>query len=237
MEFPDAFALATLEVWAKKNDCKVLVVTRDEGCIRACGASEHLVNAGSLTDGLAALRTADAGRKKVIEAFEQLLSTELRMENSELRRQLDKHLEDALDDMDLDINFVEDSGENCEHELTEVRVEQVKPVEYSDGTLELRVFTATKGELSFTCDLQMRVEARAKFAKVFRGNRSPYLSGAPEEHGRGTVDVEAIVTLQPAGTLSAKTLPHAKVRLVELQVTSSDIDFGYIDAYAPMYEE
>lgn len=237
-EFPDAFALATLAAWARKNDTKVLVVTRDAGCLRACAASDVLVGSGSLTEALGALRRADEGRKAVIEQYEQLLSRELRNEVSELRRSIDAVIETRLPELELEIDFQEERGLDCDHEVTDVKVERIDPVGYADGSLELRVFTATVGELSFVCEFQVRVEAKARFARVYRGSRtSSHLYSAPEESADGTVDLEAIITLQPAGALSAQTLPQANVRRVELEVREANIDFGSVDAWEPGYEE
>ncbi len=237
-EFPDAFALATLEAWARKNNTKVLVVTRDAGCLRACAASDALVVSDSLTEALGALRRADEGRKAVIEQYEQLLSRELRNEVSELRRSIDAIIEKRLPDLELEIDFEEDRGLDCDHEVTDVKVERITPVGYTDGSLELRVFTATVGELSFVCEFQVRVEAKARFARAYRGSRtSSHLYNAPEETADGTVDLEAIITLQPAGALSAQTLPQANVRRVELDVREANIDFGSVDAWEPGYEE
>lgn len=237
-EFPDAFALATLAAWARKHDTKVLVVTKDAGCLRACAASEVLVGSDSLTEALGALRRADEGRKAVIEQYEQLLSRELRNEVSELRRSIDAVIEKRLPELELDIEFQEGRGLDCDHELTDVKVERIDPIGYSDGSLEFRVFAATVGELSFVCEFRVRVEAKARFARVYRGSRtSSQLYNAPEETTDGTVELEAIITLQPAGALSAQTLPRANVRRVELDVREANIDFGSVDAWEPGYEE
>jgi hypothetical protein len=237
-EFPDAFALATLSAWARKNETKVLVVTRDAGCLRACAASDVLVGSDSLTEALGALRRADKGRKAVIEQYEQLLYRELRNEVSDLRRSIDAVIKKRLPELEIDIEFQEDRGVDCDYELTDVKVERIDPVAYSDGSLELRVFTATAGELSFVCEFLVRVEAKARFARIFRGNRTnSQLYNAPEETSDGTVELEAIVTLQPAGALSAQTLPQANVRRVELEVREADIDFGSVEAWEPGYEE
>jgi hypothetical protein len=237
-EFPDAFALATLSAWARKNNTKVLVVSKDAGCLRACAASDVLLGSDSLTDALGALRRADEGRKAVIEQYEQLLSRELRNEVSELRRSIDSIIEKRLPELELEIDFEEDRGLDCDHEMTDVKVERIDPVGYADGSLELRVFSATVGELSFVCEFRVRVEAKARFARVYRGSRtSSQLYNAPEETADGTVNLEAIITLQPAGSLSAKTLPQANVRRVELEVRETNIDFGPVDAWEPGYEE
>jgi hypothetical protein len=237
-EFPDAFALVTLEEWALKNDKKVLVVTRDAGCLRACAASDVLVGAASLTEALGALRKADASRKAVIEEYEHLLARELRSEVSELRKGIDAAIESRLPDMELEIEFDEASGRDCDHELADIRVDRIDPIESRSGRPQIRVFTATVGELSFVCELRVHVEAQARFARIFSGSRSStQLDNAPEELADGTVDIEAIITLQPAGALSARTLPHANIRRIELQVHDVNIDFGTIEAWEPGYEE
>lgn len=237
-EFPDAFALATLAAWARNNDTKVLVVTRDAGCLRACAASDVLVGVNSLTSALETLRKADQRRKTVIEELEHVLARELRSEVSELRKGIDAVIESLVPDLDLEIEFQEESGADCDHELVGVRVERIVPIGSHASKLELRVFTATVGGLTFVSNFRVYVEANARFARVFQGSRSSsYLHEAPEETADGTLDVEVIVTLQPTGALSARTLPHATVRNVELRELETDIDFGTVAAWEPGYEE
>ncbi|WP_313890553.1 PIN domain-containing protein [Aetokthonos hydrillicola] len=42
-EFPDAIALMSLEVWAKKNTTKVLVISKDKGWEQYCNDCENLI--------------------------------------------------------------------------------------------------------------------------------------------------------------------------------------------------
>ena len=42
LEFPDAYALVSLEQWAQAQGCKVLVVSKDEGWKAFCEESEYL---------------------------------------------------------------------------------------------------------------------------------------------------------------------------------------------------
>lgn len=237
-EFPDAFALATLEAWARKNATKVLVVTRDAGCLRACAATDVLVGSNSLTEALGALRKADERRKAVIDELEVLLTQELRSDVSDLRKAIDAYLEKIVPDLELEVTFQEESGADCDHEVTYVWVDRIEPMGTADGRLHLRIFTATVGGLTFVCDFRVHVDATAQFAKLYRGSRSSSsLHDAPEENGDGTVELEVIVTLQPAGALSARTLPHASIRNVEVRVLETDIDFGTIRGWEPGYEE
>lgn len=236
-EFPDAFALATLAAWARKNDTKVLVVTKDAGCLRACSAIDVLVGFASLPEALGTLRKADERRKAVIDDLERLLAQELRNEVSGLRKGIDAVIEHLVPDLELDVQFDEASGADCDHEVSYVRVDRIVP-RGMHSKLHLRVFNAAVGSLTFACEFQVDVEVHAKFAKMYRGARSSrHLQDAPEETADGTVDIEVIVTLQPTGALSALTLPHASVRNVELREIEADIDFGTVVAWEPGYEE
>lgn len=79
----------------------------------------------------------------------------------------------------------------------------------------------------------------ARFARTSRNARTfSYISDAPEYETSGSIEIEAIVTLQPfGGSLSATTLRHANVRRIELEVRNSDIDFGAVEAWEPGYSE
>lgn len=239
-EFPDAFALATISAWARKNNTKVLVVTKDAGCLRACAASDVLLGSNSLPVALETVRKADQRRKAVIEELEQVLAQELRSEVSELRKGIDTFIEKLVPnlDIDLDIQFDEESGAECDHEVSDVRVERVVPIGSYASKLQLRVFTATVGGLTFVCDFRVHVEVDARFARVLKGSRSrSYLHEAPVETTGGSIDVEVIVTLQPSGALSALTLPFASIRNFELRELMTDIDFGSVVAWEPGYQE
>lgn len=138
-EFPDAFALATLANWAIQNNTRVLVVTRDAGCFRACEAFEVLVATKSLTEALSVLRASDAGRKAVVSQYESLIASELSDERSELREHLDAEIDKRLTDLDLEIEYEEESGLECEYEIANVSIDRIQPNTYGDGTVELRV--------------------------------------------------------------------------------------------------
>lgn len=236
-EFPDAFALVTLEDWAKKNGTKVLVVSKDQGCLRACEASEFLQGYASLPEALGTLRKADAGRRAVMEEYEQLIAHELTNEASDLRRGIDAVIRDRIPDLDPEIEFQEGSGLDCEHVLSYLSVDSVEPLKTATGMPVVRVFTATMGELNFACELVVGVDVEARFARAHPRGRSSFVEDAPPENASGSIEVEAIVTLQPSGALSARTLPHATVRRVELKVRDTDIDFGVVDAWVPSYED
>lgn len=236
-EFPDALALATLAAWADKNRTRVLVVTQDKGCLRACEGSEHLVGMASLPDALSKLRTLEGERAAVIYEYELLLSSQLLAEDSDLLEKIEAVIRTKLDDLELDIQFQEARDQEVDAHVTAIELDQLKPVSYSDGGVELRVFQAALSELSFQCVVVADVHVKARFPRSYRGRSRSPLWDAPEEGTRGTVEFDAIVTLEPAGALSATTLPHADVRDIEIRVRRAEVDFGTIEAWEPGYPE
>lgn len=236
-EFPDALALATLTAWAEKNRTRVLVVTQDKGCLKACEGSEHLVGLAKLPDALNKLRTLSGERMAVINEYEALLSAQLLAEDSELLRSIEAAVRDKLQDLELDVDYEEERDRDVDVQVTEVDLEEVKPVSFVDGGVDLRVFQATPHELSFQCVVSADVEVKARFPRTYRGQSRSFLGEAPEESARGEVEFDAIVTLVPTGALSAKTLPHASVTSVEVHVRHSEVDFGTIEAWEPSYLE
>ncbi len=145
----------------------------------------------------------------VIYEYELLLSSQLLAEDSELLEKIETVIRGKLDDLELDIQFQEERDRDVDAHVTAIDLDQLKPVSYSDGGVELRVFQAAPSELSFQCVVVADVHVKARFPRSYRGRSRSLLWDAPEEGTRGTVEFDAIVTLEPTGALSATTLPLA----------------------------
>jgi hypothetical protein len=236
-EFPDALALVTLREWAAKNRTRVLVVSQDKGCLRACESSEHLVGMSSLPDALNRLRTLDEGRTAVIYEYERLLSDQLLAEDNELLEKIEEVVRGKLEELDLNIDYQEERDRDVEPEVTSIELDDLKPISYADGRLELRVFHATPGELSFVCVVSADVHVKARFPRSYRGRSRSLLWNAPEESARGDVEFDAVVTLEPTGALSATTLPHASIKSIEVHERHAEVDFGTVQAWEPDFQE
>lgn len=236
-EFPDALALATLAAWAGKNRTRVLVVTQDKGCLKACEGSEHLVGLAKLPEALNKLRTLNGERMAVISEYEALLSSQLLAEDSELLGSIEAAVRDKLEDLELDVDYEEERDREVDVQVTEIELDELKPVSFVDGGVDLRVFHATPQELSFQCVVSADVDVKARFPRIYRGQSRSLLGDAPEESARGTVEFDAIVTLEPTGALSANTLPFASVESVEVHVRHSEVNFGTVEAWEPSYLE
>lgn len=73
-EFPDAIALLSLQVWAKKQGKAVLFVTKDKGCKRFCDVSDKLYAVDSLTDALSLIQLRDAHLSTICKTLEKAIN-------------------------------------------------------------------------------------------------------------------------------------------------------------------
>lgn len=236
-EFPDALALATLIAWAEQHNTKVLVLTQDKGCLRACACSEQLVGMEKLPEALNRLRTSHGERTAVISEYEAMLSSQLLAEDSELLDSIEAAIREKLEDLDLDIDYQEERDRDVDAQVTEIELDELKPVSYFGGGVDLHIFQANPRELSFQCVVACEVTVKARFPRTYRGQSRSLLRDAPDDSTRGEVEFDAIVTLEPHGALSALTLPYASVKSIEVHFRRAEVDFGTIEAWEPSYLE
>jgi predicted nucleic acid-binding protein len=74
LEFPDAYALMSVEKWAQEKGSRVLVVSRDQGWKTFCEESEHLVHRAELGSALKLLQRHDAAPRLLGELNARLLA-------------------------------------------------------------------------------------------------------------------------------------------------------------------
>jgi len=73
-ELPDAYALMSLEKWAKEKNCRVAVVSHDSGWKTFCESSERLVYYADLGSALDLFQPHDAVGRLLIELNEELIA-------------------------------------------------------------------------------------------------------------------------------------------------------------------
>ncbi len=234
-EFPDAFALASLEEWAKELGRKVLVVSNDQGCLAACEASEQLIGFSSLIDGLAAVANADEIRRKDAATYAFALKTRLASEAELLWKSIAPALVKALEAMEVEVNSTADIQDYAS-DVDDVTFSRVVhwPTEK-----DISVLSIGQNTLSFVWRLDVDLDVSARFYRTF-GRKGP--GGrlhweAPTINMSTTVDVEVVVTLQTTEMMNPEALECAMVRSVDLMDRSFSVDFGHIEPWEQDYEE
>ena len=124
-EFPDAAALLTLEHYAKANDTKGLVVSKDGGWKAFCDNSDHLYcldKIEDLTELFEATGEAAAEAKQMIEVF---VRDQLANDDSPLHEKIEAKLSVHYEDQwDLDTSdFYSNSGLEFESEVDSVELD------------------------------------------------------------------------------------------------------------------
>jgi len=235
-EFPDAFALATLEACGEKMVKKVIVVTEDEGCLWACDASKYLLGFRSLTDALRALNEADQTRKIAAAELELFLVKELKSEVSPLRKDLDALIGAEVERMDIELD-ADTEVPHFDYDVDNVNLLSVIPV----STLrppDLQVLSVGRHDLTFSWLFQVEVEVSARFYRVIGRNLpQTHRYGAPVDTRVITIDVEAVITLQTSDVMSVAALKHALVKSFDFAASSLWLYFGDVDPWEPDYEE
>jgi hypothetical protein len=135
-EFPDAFALLTLEAWAAQNNTHVLVVTQDGDWKSYCAESECLIALDNLSIVLGCFQreTARYACQRMLELYEEGDPLDLKA------KLLDEVRNRWYDIIDININAYSQfqyTGEGLEIEFADLTIETndksiIVPVEYGD---------------------------------------------------------------------------------------------------------
>jgi len=189
-EFPDAVALLTLESWAEKQACKVLVVSNDPDWVRYCSKSPRLVVIRDLADALSGFQdqTANYAARRLAELLSE-------GDPVGLQRALLLALEGQDDkfefDVDADSQF-EFESEGVEAHFTDLELpdpewaaKAFEAVDYGDGKVFVQVAATAVAEVS----------SYFRFRKWDGIDREYMPMGSGQIITDERIDIEAIVTL------------------------------------------
>lgn len=189
-EFPDAVALLTLESWAEKQACKVLVVSNDPDWVRYCSKSPRLVVIRDLADALSGFQdqTANYAARRLAELLSEGDPVGLqRALLSALQGQNDKF----EFDVDADSQF-EFESEGVEAHFTDLELpdsewatKAFEAVDYGDGKVFVQVAATAVAEVS----------SYFRFRKWDGIDREYMPMGSGRIITDERIDIEAIVTL------------------------------------------
>jgi hypothetical protein len=226
-EFPDAFALRTLEDWAQRAGQQVLVVSGDAGCLAACTASPQLIGVPTLVAALNALSAADAERRAKAARYEEVLVREIASEVSQLRKELDSLLaQQLIDDFDIEARpwFMDD------HYDAHVDDVQLRQVIASSGMWPPSVTVVSIGanSLTFTWSFVAEIEVTARFSRPLWGARTRRVeTSSTREVSR--FDLRAVVTLHTLSEMSPEAVADGLVRRMNIEDRQLRVLFRHVD--------
>lgn len=233
-EFPDAFALCTLEEWAQSNDWKVIVVSADQGCIDACNNSPSLIAYANLVDALSAIADADQSLQAERVAYQAALVQELATKELPLRKQIDLLIVRSLEDMPVEVHSYADRPD-YDYEVDSL---QFLGITRPPDQMDLSILSVEADSLMFAWWVPIKMRVAARFFRTYGKNVRTIAAprGIPLHEGTIKEGVEVLVKVTAPG-LTPSDLGNAVVQSIGLDQHTFQIDFGRVEPYEPDYEE
>lgn len=212
-EFPDAFALLSLEAWAAKHDTKMIVVSADGDWRKYCAESQRLIFVPDLPIALSCFH-----RESASYFLADLLVESDRLD---LRSLLAEKLSESQDLIDFDVEASSQFNFETEvlgAELTFVEIQKINDKNHFN--------IIESSEIEVIAQLHLTVEAeihvKATFHKWDSVDKEYVPMGSETFYPLEEVDMEAVLTLEKVGD-------KFSVQEIELAPTSYVIELGDIE--------
>ena len=214
-EFPDAFALLSLEAFGAEHKGLVLCVAPDKGWIEFVAQSDHLVCVDQIEKALALFNAAD---QHLADAIVQKWRDS---EGGEFIDEIARAFEYRLDDLDFDIDGQADVS--FEAEPLSATLQFVNPQSVSQATV-----IAVDGEtVTFSVNVETCIgfEASFSFFVIDSIDRDQVDLGSESAYVEDTLPFQLTITAD-------RNLEDGPVfHEVEVERKRIDVDFGYVEAF------
>jgi hypothetical protein len=217
-EFPDAVSLLTLERWAEKHECKVLVVSADPDWVRYCATSPCLVLVRDLADALSGFQdqTASYAARRLAELLEDGDPVGLQVALLQALQDQDDKVEFAVDadsQFEFEPEGTEASFTDVELPALEWATRSFEAVEYGDGKVFVQVEATALAEVS----------SHFTFRKWDGIDREYMPMGGGQIVTDERIDIEAIVTL------GGQIPERMTIEAIEILPRTHHIELGNIE--------
>lgn len=225
-EFPDAVALISIENWAKENNKKVLVVSKDNGWKNFCTSSEKLTYIDSLDK---ALSIANKSNKIIQDKIKEILLDDKKSEG--FWQQLEDEISGFVPLFDLYIEADTNSGFIWEDDFSSIEYKDFEYLEDGEGNLEYYIVELDKAnkEVFISFAVIYELEAFAEFSFYIHDEREKILMG--ETSKNKIIYVTKNIVVKAAYDENAETLDF-----IEASVDSFDVK-AYFDYILPDYDK
>ncbi len=214
-EFPDAFALLSLEALAREEGRLMLCVASDKGWQDFASQSEHLVCVKDLEDALSYFNDAyQALAKEVVAAWRE-------SKGGDFIDEVDRAFEYRLDD--LNFHATGDADVDFETEPIEAALQFVNPQTIGPPT----VIAADADTITFT----VSVEALVHFSALFHFFVTDSIDKDHVSLGSEEATVEKTIHFDLTVTADRKLDDEPIFHEVEVANRPFDVDFGYVEAF------
>jgi hypothetical protein len=222
-EFPDAYALLSLEKWAEENDFKVLVVSGDKGWRDFCADSNRLVYEENLGTALKILQPEDAAAQLMQDFNNALIS------NNDVNGVLEKitaRIKDDVENLEIDVNA--DSRFYWEAEDVHAIYKKHEFFHLSETQVDLDLVKDTENHAVVRLIGQITCDIHASFALSMDDpiDKDQVSLGSQDHLVEEELVSEVLVTFE--GDL-ARGLAGVTVKAVEVIDKMPTVEFGEIE--------
>lgn len=215
-EFPDAFALLSLEARAEQDGHTILCVSGDDGWMEFAEGSAHLACIKDIEKLLSLLHEADAA------IAENALALFRAGQAPQFTAMVESAIAYRLEDNDFEIDA--DAPIDYEAEPLWAAIQSIAPETASPAT----VLSADDESVTFTFELTVTVGFEANFSYYVRDSidRDYVGLGSEEEYREKEVVIEVAATM-------ARALQNGQPEPIEAQVPRQrfDVNFGYVEPF------
>lgn len=203
-EFPDAFALMSLENWAQRSSTPIVVVSTDRGWVDFADKSPWLCCIDSLEVALAMFQRRDSTRATLVQRVGDLLE----QDSSEVREMFVNRL--------ADVTWWPEASSYFDNDI-DLHV-QVKSVAFAGDTAgdSMRAVDYRNDELTVVADLVAELEVDADIGFSYDGTSM----------GGCSISVERTIELEALITFASPASGELDVSEVELVRRNQSIDLG-----------
>jgi hypothetical protein len=221
-EFPDAYALMSVEKWAAENDFKVLVVSHDKGWKEFCAKSERLTCRDDLGSALKLFQPHNAASQFLTDLNACLVSPT----TSEVEDAIAGGIKSALEVMEIHVNaesrfYWEPSDVYAEYKSHEFR-------HLASTRVDIDLVRVTEQEVVVRIPAEITAEIHASFSLSMTDpiDKDEIGMGSEDLDVEHTFDSDVLITFQ--GDFSG-ALNGVSVEEVELVDSMPTVEFGEIE--------
>jgi hypothetical protein len=222
-EFPDAYALLSIEKWAEEKDFKVLVVSHDKCWKEFCQESERLIYRSDLGAALKLFQPHNAAIQLLTDLDTALLMSG---DATGIVDAITEGIKNAVEAMEVDVNadsrfYWEPSGVHAEYKSHQFR-------NFSPNHLAVDLVRVTEEKIVARMPSEITVDVHASFSLSMTDpiDKDEVDMGSQSLELEQTFDSDVLITFE--GEFS-RGLAGVSVEGVELVDAIPTVEFGEID--------
>lgn len=222
-EFPDAFALMSVEGWAEERNIKVLVVSRDKGWRQFCEGSKRLVHRAELGDALNIFQPHNAVVRLMTELNESLA---IEVDHYGIIEQITESIKESVENMEIDVDANSYYYWEADEVYATYKGHECRRVNSEHVDVDLVRVTAEEVVVRLTARIACDVHASFALSMTDPIDKDEVQIGSHSAHTDDSFESDVLITFE--GDFG-HGLAGVSVKEVEVADKKLSVDFGEIE--------